>query len=227
MKILVSLTSYLPIEQRYFRQVIQSYKEYPCTVDFVLSINYDSELSKEGVCLPKQYNGREYAWNNKQYIAENYQQYDHIIDSDSDIVIPYTTFLDYVGRHTLVGNENIIGFLSSEGNTLLTLKNCPLYESRDNTYFTPKQVSSACFVVDRERYTDALSRGMPITPYSLPEYNAGDTSRTDIYRYYQKKVSIDGLLTGDSIVRHLPIKYSIILRGQLMTPQQCYALLKL
>ena len=220
-KILISLTSYNKKEEPHLQEIIKSYiEEFSDGFElfFCLSINYDHfHAPSNSILIPKKYEGWQFTWQNKEYINEHYKHYNFIIESDADINISYSNFQYYVKEANELSFDYIPGFMTMERGSnrerhLITLPpSLPRISDKiqlnNKSYFTPYNLHSAMFIVDRDRFQLALDKGMKSEPYRWKYHTEAETSRTAVYSYFKKVIPIDSIQNNLSLVSHLPNKY--------------------
>lgn len=218
-KLLVSITSYNERERPLLEQVLSNYQtEFSdLHLQFVLSINYDFDIPPNAIALPKQYDHWHYTWNNKKYLADNYQHYQFIIEQDSDILITRENLDYYIATVANLSLDYIPGFLVYEQNPqgqkyLITMHSSlpRIAEKRvfnGKEFLIPYNLHACMFICDRARYGLALNAGLSIEPTTIHPYTSAEWSRSDIYSIFKKVVSVDDIKNGNALVHHLSNKY--------------------
>ncbi len=223
MKILVSITSYHKDKEKYLSQILRSYEDISvtldCKIDIVLSTNYELKFDYSGnithIITNYVYNSFwEYTWQNKNMIFSMYSDYDYIIESDDDILISEKNIVQYIKLKNIDKNY-IPGFLVTErGTDNIEYIQSILYGDtvgqlntiNNKLFFTPKNLHSACYMIDKQRMSDffLLNKNSTV-PKSLNPYNGACTSVCEVYFYYKKIMDTDEI--NNHTVNHLPNKY--------------------
>jgi hypothetical protein len=223
MKILVSITSYHKDKEKYLSKILRSYEDISvtleCKIDIILSTNYEFKFDYSGNIMHITTNYVydsfwEYTWQNKKMIFSIYSDYDYIIESDDDILISEKNIVQYIKLKNI--DENYIpGFLVTErgsdnieyiqsilyGNTVGQLNTI-----NNKLFFIPRNLHSACYMIDKQRMSDfLLSNENSTIPRSLNSYDCACTSVCEVYFYYKKVIEIDEI--NNHTVNHLPNKY--------------------
>ena len=228
MKVLVSITSWSPDKKKYLDMIIEAYSKWTKYIPtIVLAVNYPYETNV--IVIPSIRGGWDHCWNNKEYLQQNYQDYDLIIEQDDDIMITETNLDYYVtNQYTLPDYKDKMypnridangspkkympGFLVAEGDYLISLKqpHFPFIDEKftigSGYWIVPHIGHSACFIVDKDRYSIFL-KNTDNQPKRIKGHSIGATARTEIYNIFNKMVLVDGIKDKSALVQHLPIKY--------------------
>ena len=216
--ILISITSYKPKLE--LQKIIENYQNnYTAyNLQFVIATPYPLNYTYPNmVVLTTGYTGFAHAWSNKQYLLDNYHNYDYLIETDDDILIPLETFEYYRSQENLP-LDYIPGLLSCETKEVdgmielfllpsLTFKPiCKEFVTLDNKpYYVPNCRHAAAFIVDRARYALALDKGLSTSPGDDPHYHPQEWARTQIYHTLTEVISCTDI--ERTLVYHLPNKY--------------------
>ena len=173
MKILVSIISYKEDKKNYLIDILKKYEDISnilnCQIDIILSTNYKYIFNYNGNIIHNITDYKddifwEYTWQNKSTIFSRYYDYDYIIESDDDVLITEKNILQYIKLENI--NINYIpGFLITEfdSNNIQYIQSI-LYGSQigevniinNISFFTPKNIHSACYIIDNKRMKNFL-----------------------------------------------------------------------
>lgn len=222
MKILVSITSYYKDKEKYLSKILKYYENISnnlnCTIDIVLSINYDhTYITTNKLIINKsEYSGESHCWSNRKYIYENYLSYDYVIESDDDILISQENILQYI-KYQHIYDNLIPGFIVTEDdeekNTYIqsmlfneSVHILNKFVLEDNTWYVPRNIHSACFIIDRNRLKKFFNDNSTVLfVKSARGYDAQCVARSEIYMYFTKIINLDNIHLH--LVKHLPNKY--------------------
>jgi hypothetical protein len=210
--VLISITSYDKNKQKYVKQLIDTYstfKKYNTTI--VLSCNYDYKPFGS-INIPATFTDWNHTFQNKEYLKENYKDYDLIVETDDDVQVTETN-LDYYLKWKHLPVDLIPGFLVAEGDYLISMKqpHFPFLDGKltieGRQWIIPHSSHSNSFIVDKERYGIFLQT-TDIKPHTIKSYSVQTTSRVEIYNTFKKVVLISGINDDSALVQHLSMKYS-------------------
>lgn len=226
MKFLISITSYFDNKTVYINQILEQYdaiqSRLNVQIDVVLSCNYEFVHSKRrniNVILNNdaQHVGEVHAWSNFDYIVANHKNYDYIIESDDDILITEDNIQQYIKLQNIC-DDYIPGFIVYEMDQdqvvypqSMHLKYPPFVEQQltfaDQQYFVPKNVHSACYMIDQKRLSVLIDQNkFSKDRYTLGVYDVQCTARSLVYiNGYTKVVSVNDI--KKHLVHHLPNRY--------------------
>ncbi len=223
MKILVSIISYKEDKKNYLIDILKKYEDISnilnCQIDIILSTNYKYIFNYNGNIIHNITDYKddifwEYTWQNKSTIFSRYYDYDYIIESDDDVLITEKNILQYIKLENI--NINYIpGFLITEfdSNNIQYIQSI-LYGSQigevniinNISFFTPKNIHSACYIIDNKRMKNFLLNNKDAKfPKSIDSYDCACISVSEVYFYYKKVIEIDEI--NNHTVNHLPNKY--------------------
>lgn len=205
MKVLATLTSW--ISDTYVSQIVDNYESMTkYKVDVVTEINKHSKNKNEL-----------HAWSLHSFLANNYQNYDLIINQDDDILITETN-LDYYVNYQSLDEDYIPGFLLYEEGKgkkqILHMRAPQQFENiltiNNEKYIIPLRKHSAFFVADKDRYEKYLSAGYGITPTQSNQENIQSMARTEIYTcgVFTKVIHIQSIIDNTSLAKHIPDKFA-------------------
>jgi hypothetical protein len=218
MRVLLAINSWRSDKARWLHRVLAAYAEHYADLDLrvLLSVNYAFDCA--GVCkglnlirLPRRYEGWDYCWNARA--AEFASDWDILIESDDDLVVPRAGLQYYVEAMHVLSRECIPGFLSVESDGrkdyLITMPKLfgQAAFAREPGWIEPCNVHSACFVIDRARWEQSPPSREPCRAawMTRPEY-----ARSEVYhRCYRKRVRVSAIHDGTALVHHLPNRYLI------------------
>lgn len=226
LKILVSITSFYEDKIQYLNKVIESYTDlstqHNIKFSILLTTNYDYKFNSPILIkhiitqnIESHDHSSNHCWSNKSVLYNIYKDYDYIIESDDDILITYENLQYYFTLEKNIPFNYIPGFLVTESNTLkeqipITLLDGDnigdIIEINNLKWFFPYNVHSACFIADKKRFDYFIQIIQKrTTPTYFNQYGYPESSRSEIYFYFNKVISIDYL--KNTLVQHLPNKY--------------------
>jgi hypothetical protein len=234
--ILISITSCHKSKAPILDAVIKNYRQYPdCNLHLVLCTAYDytGSLLDNAILTPSMLTGWKHTWSNSPYVHQHYREYDYVIESDDDILIPYAAF-EYYQAHESLPLTYIPGLLATETDVYgdaFVITTCKLlpsivqtHEINGTKYIEPHNVHSACTIIDRARYALAIEKGWTDAPHRERLLDVPKTSRSGIYAYSTKVIAVDAIQIGSAFCKHLPNSYCNLY--PYYTPKELLVLIK-
>lgn len=216
--VLILLSSIEKSREKYIKQILDNYslnfKNYKLSI--ALSLPYAfSYPDLPIVSLPGLDSVSSYCWNNREYLIENYQKYDYVIDSDDDVLFTINNF-EYYLRNQNLPLEYLPGFLTYENVGGATkLIHC-LYSPEkaikekmtinNKTFLIPSNNHSEGFIIDRERLKLAIDKGFSIDSKKNANCITRDNCpKEELHKlFFKKAVGEEDVLTKDALIQHLP-----------------------
>ena len=206
-KLLVAITSWSRDHDRFLRRVLDCYRDEYSDLDVTVALSVNFPFDYDGpniVRLPKTYDGWRYTWNAREF--ELGSDFDLLIESDDDVQINRASVEYYLNAADACGPDRIPGLLSCEGDRLITMHSGAksVIEAGGRRWIVPRNVHSACLIIDRERW---IKQTPSRTPTKAAWCTEAEYARSETYFRFEKAVAVDAIADGSALVTHLPNRY--------------------
>jgi len=219
MKIIISITSYGAEHKKFLTRILEHYAAFfsDCDLFYALCVNYPFAAPAQipSACVEfippdPALVRRDFTWNNKPFLQKHFSEYDFIIETDDDILVPRAAVDYYATASVAMPPAMIPGWLCAEtdpkGNDHLISMNRFEIDLQTSSVagITPHNLHSAAFIADTSRYSVVADQ---ITPVTTRGYCKAQASRTLIFATLQKVIPAANIRDKSALIYHLPRKY--------------------